>query len=144
MYTITAHKAKSFIFAQGSNEYGGMAMRLRLMIGIGPAVLLGATAIATTILKARNNQNNKQTEGLQVPVVVKQLPSENGLIPVELRCGMAHLSAPNTLEKFSCVVKNNGSMYFTQRGGGSGEVRRKRQGITSASLRAASLSLATS
>lgn len=88
-------------------------MRLKVTIVIGLAALLGATAIATTKLKTRYNQNAKQNIGLQVPIVAKQLPTENGVIPVELQCGTARLTAPNTLESFSCIVKNNTSKNIT-------------------------------
>jgi hypothetical protein len=49
----------------------------------------------------------------QIPVTTDQLPSENGVIPVELRCEDAKLSAPNALEKLACVIKNNTNKYIS-------------------------------
>jgi hypothetical protein len=47
-------------------------------------------------------------EGTQnLPIIVKQLEAKDGVIPVELKCAPASLPAPDTLEKFSCVLKNN-------------------------------------
>lgn len=40
-------------------------------------------------------------------VVARQLPQRDGLIPVELTCGFATLSAPNIVNNFSCELKNN-------------------------------------
>lgn len=82
-------------------------MRLRTTICIGLVVLVSAAVIATTGLKVKSNQPAKQTEDLQLPIVAKQLPSENGVIPVELKCGTAHLIPPGRLEEFSCILKNN-------------------------------------
>lgn len=78
-------------------------MRSRITIGL--ALLLGVIVIMTTALKARNNQN--ANAGGQVIVRAKQLRSLNGVIPVELQCKEAHLTAPDILESFSCALKNN-------------------------------------
>ena len=42
-----------------------------------------------------------------VPVDVHQLDVVDGVIPVELKCGSAELSAPNALENIPCVIRNN-------------------------------------
>jgi len=44
---------------------------------------------------------------ISIPVVSNQLDLVDGVIPVELKCENAELSAPNALEKLSCVIKNN-------------------------------------
>lgn len=82
-------------------------MRLKIAVAVGLGSLLIAMVVTTTALKARNDPDNKQIEGLQLPVIAKQLPAENGVIPVELQCGKAQLTAPSELKTFSCVVKNN-------------------------------------
>lgn len=49
-----------------------------------------------------------------IPVVItEQLQAENGVIPVELRCGQARITAPNRLEEFQCSFKNNTSLNIT-------------------------------
>jgi hypothetical protein len=50
---------------------------------------------------------NNQRSATFLPVTVKQLAIEDGVVPVELRCDNARLSAPNSIEKLSCVLKNN-------------------------------------
>jgi hypothetical protein len=44
---------------------------------------------------------------ISIPVVTDQLGLVDGVIPVELKCENAELSAPNVLENLSCVIKNN-------------------------------------
>lgn len=51
-------------------------------------------------------QDAPQAES-QIPVTIDQLSSNNGTIPVELQCENAVLSAPNTLKKFTCRLRNN-------------------------------------
>jgi hypothetical protein len=82
-------------------------MHSRTTIGIALAIFISAIATATTGLRVGGNQNPKQTGGLQIPVVSKQLPAENGVTPVELQCENAELSAPNSLEKLVCIIRNN-------------------------------------
>jgi len=48
-----------------------------------------------------------------IEVIARQLPEREGLIPVELRCGYATLSAPNILENFTCKLRNNSSRSLT-------------------------------
>mgnify|MGYP003288384609 CR=1 FL=1 len=49
----------------------------------------------------------KQAGTIVLPVSVQNLPSETDISPVALRCDNARLSAPNQIEKLSCVLKNN-------------------------------------
>lgn len=79
-------------------------MRSKLMMGIGASTLLFGTTIA--MLRSVRSYET-QNAGLEVPVLVSQLAVENGVIPVELRCDKARLTAPDTLERVPCVVKNN-------------------------------------
>lgn len=76
-------------------------MRLRITFSIALVVLLVATAIAVTAFKPQSDQKNKQT------VVAQQLPSENGLIPVEIRSRRADFKSPSAVENISFVVRNN-------------------------------------
>jgi len=49
-----------------------------------------------------------------IPVVItEQLEAKNGVIPVDIRCGQARLTAPNRLEEFQCALKNNTSLNIT-------------------------------
>lgn len=53
-------------------------------------------------------QEPTDTHG-QLAVRIIQLPSENGIIPVEIKCGKAELSDPNSIENIPCVAINNTS-----------------------------------
>jgi hypothetical protein len=70
--------------------------------------VFSSNANSTTI----KPQSLQQIEG-SLPVVTDQLKPNNGVIPVELRCEDAELSAPNALEKLSCVIKNNTRSYIS-------------------------------
>jgi len=48
-----------------------------------------------------------------MPIDAEQLPLENRVIPVEVRCENSHLTAPNRLEKFSCIAINNTKKNIT-------------------------------
>lgn len=48
-----------------------------------------------------------------VAVTPVQLQADQGIIPVELRCTTGLLSAPNVLESFHCVLKNNTNKAVT-------------------------------
>jgi hypothetical protein len=58
------------------------------------------------------SQNRGQFEK-EIPVIANQLQAENGVVPVELRCENAELSAPSAIEKLSCVIKNNTNKYIS-------------------------------
>ncbi|MGH9899779.1 MAG: hypothetical protein ACRD63_07600 [Pyrinomonadaceae bacterium] len=51
--------------------------------------------------------NTPQGEKYIPITITKQLEPENGVIPVEIRCTEAHITAPNQLEKLDCTLKNN-------------------------------------
>lgn len=48
-----------------------------------------------------------QNRAITLPVSVQNLASGASTSPVELKCEDARLSAPNHIEKLSCVLKNN-------------------------------------
>jgi hypothetical protein len=50
--------------------------------------------------------SSAQTE-VQIPITTEHLKLDNGLVLIELQCGKAKLPAPNTLEKFTCKLRNN-------------------------------------
>ena len=78
----------------------GSAVRIwsRILILV---VLLGALWLVSLRPTAT------QTSALMLPVSVQNLSSGTDINPVELRCADARLSAPNYIEKLSCVLKNN-------------------------------------
>lgn len=57
-------------------------------------------------------QNTAQFDE-QIQVTINQLQPENGVPPVEIRCDSAHLNAPNSLQGFSCTLKNNTDKNIT-------------------------------
>lgn len=59
-------------------------------------------------LTGTNTQASPQGKTF-VPVDAHQLDVVDGVIPVELKCGSAELSAPNALEIIPCIIRNNTS-----------------------------------
>lgn len=80
-------------------------MHFRTTFATGLLIVLGAAAIATTALSGRNGQDTKQPKS-EIDVVVKQLERESD-IPVELLCSKVRIIPPSSLDKVSCVLKNN-------------------------------------
>jgi len=77
----------------------------RLLILAGLSLCLWAVSAGT-----KNSQQKDQF----IPVVITtQLEAKNGLIPADLQCGTARLSAPSQLEEFRCVLKNNTQANIT-------------------------------
>ena len=60
------------------------------------------------------NKNRNPTGQFKklLPVEIDQLQPENGMIPVVLRCEDAELSAPGSLKKLSCVIRNATNKYI--------------------------------
>jgi hypothetical protein len=85
----------------------GCSMRLKLIVGIGFGMILLATAIAAGKLQVANPLTTTQGVDEKIPVAVTQLPLDNGVIPVELRCHATHRDAADELRTLACVVKNN-------------------------------------
>lgn len=73
--------------------------------------ILSALITCLWLLSVKS-QNRAQFEK-EIPVIATQLPLESGVIPVELRCKNAELSAPNSIENLSCVIKNNTNKYIS-------------------------------
>lgn len=70
--------------------------------------LLILAGLSMCLLAVSARTKNSQPKDELIPVVItKQLEAKSDLIPADLRCGMARLSAPNQLEEFRCVLKNN-------------------------------------
>ena len=77
----------------------------RLLILAGLSLCLWAVSART---------KNSQPKDEFIPVAIAgRLETKNGLIPADLQCGMARLSAPNQLEEFRCVLKNNTQANIT-------------------------------
>lgn len=64
------------------------------------------------LFSSKAYQNGTQFDE-QITVTVHQLQLENGARPVELKCESAHLNAPNSLQGFSCTLKNNTAKDIT-------------------------------
>lgn len=58
-------------------------------------------------------KNPQQTDTFIPVVITEQLAAKDGIIPVEVRCGQARLTAPNRLEEFQCSFKNNTTLNIT-------------------------------
>lgn len=63
--------------------------------------------LAATNKPAQSQEKTSSQGKTFIPVDANQLDAVNGVIPVELKCGRAELSAPNVLENVPCVIRNN-------------------------------------
>lgn len=75
-------------------------------------LILAALSLCLWSVSARTRNSQPQDEFIPV-TITERLEAKNGLIPADLRCGMARLSAPNQLEEFRCVLKNNTQANIT-------------------------------
>lgn len=82
-------------------------MRLRVLVIVGLLVSLCAIIIAFSLLKNNEKTQAKESAQTQIPITIQQLPPQNGVIPIALRCNNGQLSAPNKLEVVSCFAVNN-------------------------------------
>lgn len=84
-------------------------MRYKTFFGIGLMAALVITIFFTaTISKKSGAQNGaQQRTSIKIPVRIKQLAAEKSVIPIELKCEDAELSAPNEFDKLNCTAKNN-------------------------------------
>lgn len=62
--------------------------------------------------RASSLQQTKPIVSL-LPIEAKQLKPVAGIVPVELRCADAELSSPRSIEKLTCVIKNNTDRFIT-------------------------------
>src|ERR671921_1946464 len=77
-------------------------------VSLALSVISFLAVIAATTFKASPTANpTAQGEEIQLPVIVYQMEAENGEAPVTLQCGAASVTAPDTLNGFSCTLINN-------------------------------------
>ena len=81
-------------------------MRSRILVSIELAAALSLTVVVVTGLRVRGNQDSS-LRNKYIPIAVEQLSQDDGLFPVWIQCEQAHLTAPNTLNDFSCSALNN-------------------------------------
>src|SRR6266487_2498578 len=75
-------------------------------------VLVGLS-LCLWAVSARTTKSTQQVDQF-IPVKInEQLSAKDGVIPVEIRCGQARLTAPNRLEEFQCTLKNNTNAKIT-------------------------------
>src|SRR5439155_19805190 len=79
-----------------------LKMRFKLLIN----PVLGLMVVGG-FLTWRSNSTIQQPEQRSVKVVVKQLPAQDNVIPVEIIQATAISSAPNVLDDVTYFVKNN-------------------------------------
>jgi hypothetical protein len=85
-----------------------MQLRLYILCALVACLWVFSSNANSTIIKSQGARQFERS----MPVVTDQLQQDNGVIPVELRCENAELSAPNALEKLSCVIRNNTNKYI--------------------------------
>jgi hypothetical protein len=89
------------------STYHNILFRLCLLFTLCTCLWFFSSNAASEIRPQDSAQFKKQ-----LPVSATQLPADNGIIPVELQCEDAELSAANALEKLSCVIKNNTKRFI--------------------------------
>jgi len=70
-------------------------------------IILGVLAISLWQVAGRTPAQEFSPSQRKISVDTRQLQPDNGVIPVELKCRQAELSAPDTLEDVPCVIRNN-------------------------------------
>ncbi len=77
-------------------------------------VIVTLTLLCTVAaFKARGKVKTELLQEKVPSTIVKQLPLENGVIPVEVQRQKAYLALPNEVSSYSCVVKNNTAKAIT-------------------------------
>lgn len=77
----------------------------RLLVLVGLSLCLWAVSART--------KSQQQVDQFIPVVITEQLEAKNGVVPVDIRCGQARLTAPNRLEEFQCSFKNNTNLNIT-------------------------------
>lgn len=75
--------------------------RLSFRLLILSLLIISLALVTGNAIKSRGN-----TGIVQLPIRVKQLEQEGGVIPVGLQCDAAQLTSPNELKGFSCKLIN--------------------------------------
>ena len=75
--------------------------------------VLAGLSLCLWAVSARSTKSTQQADQFIPVVITAQLDTENSVIPVDLRCGQARLTAPNRLEEFQCTLKNNTNLNIT-------------------------------
>lgn len=88
-------------------------MRFRAITGLGLAAIIGGVIVNSSARRANSDQNIQRSERSLITVQVRQLRQVNNVIPVELKCDSAELSAPNSIEKLPCLLANNTSRHIS-------------------------------
>ena len=75
-------------------------------------VILAFLSVTLWIVYARPVRT--QQDDRSIPITITGQPEAvNGIVPIEIKCGPAHLSAPNSLDRFNCSLKNNSAQSVT-------------------------------
>lgn len=81
-------------------------MRSRILLAAELSLAVGATVAVIASLTAWGKQSAEPFDK-QMPIALEQLAQTGGILPVEVRCSDARLTAPDTLDSFSCMAINN-------------------------------------
>jgi hypothetical protein len=72
------------------------------------------TALSFSLWFFSGKAGSTPQENKEIAVdIIKQLEPTGGVIPVEIRCAPAHLTAPNQVETLDCKLKNSTSKNIT-------------------------------
>lgn len=75
--------------------------------------VLAGLSLCLWAVSTRTTRSTQQVDQFIPVVITEQLEARNGVIPVDIRCGQARLTAPNRLEEFQCTLKNNTNLNIT-------------------------------
>ena len=76
-------------------------------------ILILGSLLMCLWVASRNTESSQKGDQYLSVVITDQLPPADGIVPVYLRCGPAHLAAPNVLDDFKCALKNNTTTTIT-------------------------------
>lgn len=80
-----------------------MKVKTSMAIGLTIILITIASIFLIPTAKVESGQDFAQTE---IPVVIKPLKTDNGIVPVEIQCGKILTTQPDTLD-FTCYLINN-------------------------------------
>jgi len=75
-------------------------------------LVFGSLLICLWVASPKSKSSQKTDQYLPV-VITDEFQRKDGIVPANLRCGPAHLTAPNVVSQFQCALKNNTTTPIT-------------------------------
>jgi hypothetical protein len=81
-------------------------MRIKTSIVVGLTIIL-ISSVSIFLIPALQAQGSQKFVETEIPVVIKQLKTSDGSVPVGAQCEKVIISKPDTLDTYSCILVNN-------------------------------------